>query len=258
MESRRAFLGRCGAGAAVWTALGAGGWSRRLGRRGGVRSRPAGRAGGVRDGAGQGRRGDLRRHPDQSLSQSGRRAFASRPTARRASRSRCRRSPTAASFGFGLRVLADGAWGFSASYDVTREAIARAAAEAVEIARANAPLRRRADRAGGDAVVPRYLPDQGRHRPVLRADRAEARTAPHRRDRGAQGRGRLLGDRVDRGAPRRPVLRLVRGERDRAARLPDRPRDPPRRPSRPAGRSSRGPIGRTRSAPATRPSSGPT
>ena len=45
------------------------------------------------------------------------------------------------SFGFGLRVLADGAWGFSASYEVTREAIARAAVEAVEIARANAPLR---------------------------------------------------------------------------------------------------------------------
>ena len=28
MESRRAFLGRCGAGAAVWTALGNGDWSR--------------------------------------------------------------------------------------------------------------------------------------------------------------------------------------------------------------------------------------
>jgi TldD protein len=48
----------------------------------------------------------------------------------------------AGSFGFGLRVLAEGAWGFSASHEVTREAIARAAAEAVEIARANAPLRR--------------------------------------------------------------------------------------------------------------------
>jgi TldD protein len=45
-------------------------------------------------------------------------------------------------FGFGLRVLADGAWGFSASYDVSRDAIARAAVEAVAIARANAPLRR--------------------------------------------------------------------------------------------------------------------
>jgi len=45
------------------------------------------------------------------------------------------------SFGFGLRVLADGAWGFSASYEVTQEALARAAAEAVLIAKANAPLR---------------------------------------------------------------------------------------------------------------------
>jgi TldD protein len=38
-------------------------------------------------------------------------------------------------------VLADGAWGFSASYEVTKDAIARAAVEAVEIAKANAPLR---------------------------------------------------------------------------------------------------------------------
>src|SRR5205814_5137882 len=46
------------------------------------------------------------------------------------------------SFGFGVRVLAGGAWGFAAAQRVTREEIARAAAEAVEIARANAPLRR--------------------------------------------------------------------------------------------------------------------
>ena len=46
------------------------------------------------------------------------------------------------SFGFGLRVLADGAWGFSASSDVTRDSIAKAAIEAVAIAKANAPLRR--------------------------------------------------------------------------------------------------------------------
>ena len=45
------------------------------------------------------------------------------------------------SFGFGLRVLAQGSWGFSASPRVTKEEIARAAKEAVEIARANAPLR---------------------------------------------------------------------------------------------------------------------
>ncbi len=46
------------------------------------------------------------------------------------------------SFGFGLRVLADGAWGFSASSDVSKAAIALAATEAVAIAKANAPLRR--------------------------------------------------------------------------------------------------------------------
>jgi TldD protein len=46
------------------------------------------------------------------------------------------------SFGFGIRVLAKGTWGFSASQRASKEEIARAAKEAVEIARANAPLRR--------------------------------------------------------------------------------------------------------------------
>jgi TldD protein len=46
-------------------------------------------------------------------------------------------------FGFGIRVLAEGTWGFASSYDVSQEAIARAAIQAVEIAKANAPLRRR-------------------------------------------------------------------------------------------------------------------
>jgi TldD protein len=45
-------------------------------------------------------------------------------------------------FGFGVRVLAGGAWGFSASNRVDRDAIAKAAAEAVAIARANGALRR--------------------------------------------------------------------------------------------------------------------
>jgi TldD protein len=46
------------------------------------------------------------------------------------------------SFGFGVRALADGAWGFAASDQVHRDEIAWAAREAVEIARANASLRR--------------------------------------------------------------------------------------------------------------------
>src|SRR4051794_5108262 len=45
------------------------------------------------------------------------------------------------SFGFGVRVLANGAWGFSAAQRVTKDEIARAAVEAVEIGKANASLR---------------------------------------------------------------------------------------------------------------------
>lgn len=41
-------------------------------------------------------------------------------------------------FGFGIRVIADGAWGFAGSSTVTREEIMRVAAEAVAIARASA------------------------------------------------------------------------------------------------------------------------
>ena len=38
------------------------------------------------------------------------------------------------SFGFGIRVLAEGTWGFASSYEVSNDAIARATARAVEIA----------------------------------------------------------------------------------------------------------------------------
>jgi TldD protein len=46
------------------------------------------------------------------------------------------------SFGFGIRVLAGGAWGFAASHQVDQETIARMAAEAVGIAKAHARLRK--------------------------------------------------------------------------------------------------------------------
>jgi TldD protein len=47
------------------------------------------------------------------------------------------------SFGFGVRVIHSGSWGFAASPDVTKDAIARATADAVAIARANAAIQRR-------------------------------------------------------------------------------------------------------------------
>ena len=140
MESRRAFLGRCGAGAAVWTALGANGWS------------------GVSDAAAAfdtDRLGELAAFAMERARSAGAtyadiriNRYRSRDVDLRVQADRATGKPVevpsvsdAGSFGFGLRVLADGAWGFSASHEVTREAIARAAVEAVEIARANAPLR---------------------------------------------------------------------------------------------------------------------
>ncbi len=44
------------------------------------------------------------------------------------------------SYGVGIRVIANGTWGFAATSDVTPDGIAKAAAEAVAIAKANAPL----------------------------------------------------------------------------------------------------------------------
>ena len=44
----------------------------------------------------------------------------------------------AESFGFGVRVIADGAWGFAASDDLSRAAVEATAARAVEIAKASA------------------------------------------------------------------------------------------------------------------------
>jgi TldD protein len=46
------------------------------------------------------------------------------------------------SFGFGVRVIASGAWGFAGRHVVTKDAIAAAVKDAVAIARADAPLRR--------------------------------------------------------------------------------------------------------------------
>src|SRR6478672_10297374 len=40
-------------------------------------------------------------------------------------------------YGFGVRVIADGTWGFASSSNVTKEEIARVAAQAVAIAKAN-------------------------------------------------------------------------------------------------------------------------
>src|SRR6202790_914995 len=47
------------------------------------------------------------------------------------------------SFGVGIRVIADGAWGFAASDDLSRTAVEGTAARAVEIAKASARVKQR-------------------------------------------------------------------------------------------------------------------
>ena len=44
------------------------------------------------------------------------------------------------SFGVGIRVIANGSWGFAASNEVTKEGIARTAEKAVAVAKANAKI----------------------------------------------------------------------------------------------------------------------
>src|ERR1700687_3273520 len=51
------------------------------------------------------------------------------------------RASVAESFGFGVRVIADGAWGYSASDDLSRAAVEATSARAVEIAKASAQVK---------------------------------------------------------------------------------------------------------------------
>src|ERR1700674_1210806 len=47
------------------------------------------------------------------------------------------------SFGIGIRVIADGAWGFAASDDLSRAAVEATAARAVDIAKASSRVKQR-------------------------------------------------------------------------------------------------------------------
>src|SRR5579871_302467 len=44
------------------------------------------------------------------------------------------------SFGVGIRVIANGSWGFAATNDVTKDGVARTAAKAVAVAKANSKI----------------------------------------------------------------------------------------------------------------------
>src|ERR1700731_2707902 len=59
----------------------------------------------------------------------------------------------AESFGFGVRVIADGAWGFAASDDLSRAAVEATAARAVDIAKASSQVKQRDIQLAGEKPV---------------------------------------------------------------------------------------------------------
>src|SRR5215472_12474137 len=56
---------------------------------------------------------------------------------------RIQRISRSQNFGFGVRVLLNGAWGFASSYQVTPEAVRRITGQALDIARSNAVFQRK-------------------------------------------------------------------------------------------------------------------
>ena len=125
-------------------------------------------------------------------------------------------------FGFGIRVLAGGAWGFSASNTVTREEIGRAAVDAVATAKASAILRREPIRLAPVAAYQDTYATPIARDPFADLHRGEARPPAARRGRGQEDPRGLHRDRIHRPADGTSLVRFQRGEQDRAARLPDR------------------------------------
>ena len=128
------------------------------------------------------------------------------------------------SFGFGLRVLAKGTWGFSAAPAGDQGGDRPGGPGGGGDRPGQRPAAPAAGAAGAGEGAPGRLPH--RHRPgsVHGAGRREAGAAARGERRDEEGEGRVLGHRGDRPAGRAPVLRLDRGQRARAARLPDRAR----------------------------------
>ena len=78
-------------------------------------------------------------------------------------------------FGFGVRVLVNGTWGFAASPIVTEDEVSRVTTEAAAIAKANSLDHTKKDRAGPDAEGQNDLEERIRTRPVRRARRRKDR-----------------------------------------------------------------------------------
>ena len=96
------------------------------------------------------------------------------------------------SYGVGIRVIARGAWGFAATNDVTPDGVARAAAEAVAVARASSALITDAGPAGaGEGLWGGHLEDAHRAECLRGVDRRKGRPAQGGERGGDEERRRL-------------------------------------------------------------------
>ena len=96
-------------------------------------------------------------------------------------------------FGFGVRTLVNGAWGFAASSDLTRDEVARVARQAAAQAKANRAALVQPGRARARTRHERrHVAQPGEDRSVRHADRREGRAAALGERSGAQGAGIAL------------------------------------------------------------------
>ena len=93
-------------------------------------------------------------------------------------------------FGFGVRVLVNGTWGFAASNRVDRDEVARITREAVEVAKTNSSLLPEPRSACAPQSGSRFLPHALHQRSVCNSSCRKARLFAHPEQRGdedAQG-----------------------------------------------------------------------
>ena len=123
-------------------------------------------------------------------------------------------------YGFGVRVIVDGTWGFASSSVVTKDEIARVTAQAAGIAKANRRINDEPVRLAPVEAYNTELEHAGEEEPLRDAAAAEARSAAADSRGSAQGPGRQLRLGVHAVRERAQVLRVDRGLAHRAVAHP--------------------------------------
>ena len=112
------------------------------------------------------------------------------------------------SLGLGMRVIANGSWGFASTDRLTREGVQACAAQAVAIARASALAKLPRRLHGARAGLRGHLAESLHQRPLCHSARAPARPAAGRRPRDEPRQGRYHQRDLHAVSPHRAVVRL--------------------------------------------------